>query len=142
MTNLLLKKIRCRWCGHFFYVCQHCWRGQAYCSCSCRLFSQRQSRRLAQQKYRRTEKGKCRHREAEKRRRMRQNEKTMDDASSTPDPGHAKVAWNPNIIGVCCRFCGKPGRIVKKFPRRSYGRRQFEPVTCRRAYHDTKATAY
>lgn len=142
MKNLLLKEIRCKWCGQIFYVCQHCWRGQAYCRDLCRQASQRQSRRLAQQKYRRTKKGKRRHREAEKRRRMRQNKKTMDDASSTPDPGHAKVARNPKIVDVCCRFCGKPGRIVKNFPRRSYGRRQFESVTCRRTCYDTKATDY
>ncbi len=69
-----------------------------------------------QEKYRCTEMGKRRHREAEKRRRIRQNKKTMDDASSTPVPGHAKVARNPEILAVCCRFCGKPGRIVRTFP--------------------------
>ena len=142
MKTLLLKEIRCKWCGQIFYVCQHCWRGQAYCSDVCRQSSQRQSRRRAQQKYRRTEKGKRRHREAEKRRRIRQNKKTVDDASSTPDPDHDKVEQNPEIVAACCRFCGKPGRIVKNFPRRSYGRAKFEPVICRRAYFDTKATAY
>ena len=142
MKTLLLKEIRCRWCGQIFYVCQHCWRGQAYCSDVCRQSSQRQSRRRAQQNYRRTEKGQRRHREAEKRRRMRQNKKTMDDASSTPDSDHAKVIQNPEIVAVFCRFCGKPGRIVNDFPRRSYGRPQFEPVICRRARCDTKTTAY
>ena len=142
MKNLLLKKIHCRWCGQIFYVCQHCWRGQAYCSEACRQAAYKEAHCIAQKKYRQTEKGKKAHRQQEKRRRLKTFEKTMDDASSTPDSGHAKVVRNPEIVTVCCLFCGKPGQVVKNFPRRSYGRRQFEPVPCRRACHDTKATAY
>lgn len=144
LKTLLLKEIHCKWCTQIFYVCQHCWRGQAYCSDTCRQASKRRSRRRAQQKYRRTEKGKRRHRQAERRRRVRQGKKIMDDPSSTPDDGHATVLQNSKYAAVCCRFCGKTGRIVTDFPRRGYGGRYLRayppPFISMEAWHDNKTT--
>lgn len=126
MKILLLKEISCKWCQQVFHVCQHCWRGQAYCSDTCRQAAQSESRRKAQQKYRQTQKGKESHRQAERRRRMRQGKKTMDDPSSTPDVDYAKVHLNSIIFPPCCHFCGKTGSIVGHFPRRGYGGRYLD----------------
>ena len=131
MPILFLRQIRCRWCGFVFYVCQHCWRGQAYCSDECRIAGTRHNHREAQRRYRQTPKGKKAHRESENRRRYglsQKNQKNMDDASSTVLPTwcmrlllrvrnrilHAKRAR-------CCLFCGSSGQIVEQFPRRGYG---------------------
>ncbi len=121
MKTLLLKKIFCKFCGQIFHVCHSCWRGQAYCSDACRQIARLMSRRIAQQKYRQTKKGKERHRQAERRRRLRRYKKTMDDPSSTSDIDHATVSPNAIISPPCCHFCGKTGSIVDHFPRRGYG---------------------
>ena len=117
MSHPLLKQIRCKCCARIFYVCQHCWRGQVYCSAVCRREFQRRAHCRAQQKYRRTAKGKKRHQQAERRRRMRQGKKTMDDTPSTAAADCATVRANRL---VCCRFCGQSGPIVDHFPRRGY----------------------
>src|SRR4030065_398502 len=45
--------------------------------------------------------------------------KTVDDAGSTPGTLPAIV---PTSFPGVCRFCGRPGRVVERFPRRGYGR--------------------
>ncbi len=123
MEIILLKAVSCRRCGRTFYICRSCWRGQAYCRKSCRKKSQREAHRLAQQRYRRTEKGREAHRQAERRRRMQSSEKTVDDASSTPAPRRDRLPHTHPFIVDCCHFCGKKGVVVEHFPRRGYGRR-------------------
>jgi hypothetical protein len=84
---------------------------------------QRQAHREAQRRYRQSLRGREAHRQAERRRRMgkmKKNQKTVDDATSTPRL--------PRIIFCAhrrgrCRFCGCAGVIVKAFPRRGYGGR-------------------
>jgi len=146
MKILLLKKIICRRCGQIFHSCQHCWRGQAYCSDACQRAAQSESHRKSQQKYRQTQKGKERHRQAERRRRLRQNKKTMDDASSTPDIDHATVCPESIIYPPYCHFCGKTGSIVDHFPRRGYRGRYFDTFVAsipdKGGWYDTKKTAY
>lgn len=82
-------------------------------------------------RYRKTEKGKKAHREAENRRRhglSKKNQKNMDDASSTVLPAWGMKlllsAWNRIFHGkktLHCHFCGRFGVIVDEFPRRGYG---------------------
>ncbi|WP_319547793.1 hypothetical protein [Desulfogranum marinum] len=123
MEIILLKAVLCRRCGRTFYICQSCWRGQAYCCDFCRHRSQREAHRLAQQRYRRTVKGKEAHRQAERRRRMQGAEKTVDDASSTPVIVHDRLPQRHPFTVPCCHFCGRVGLVVEHFPRRGYGRR-------------------
>jgi hypothetical protein len=139
---LLLVEVCCRWCGERFYVCQRCWRGQAYCSEGCRRLGRGRVHREAQRRYlsacghaqagRQTPKGKKAHRQGENRRRhgwSKRNEKKMDDPSSKGLPS--------SVIGLLvdthffmvyarggfdrsrrCHFCGCRGRVVDRFPRR------------------------
>ena len=123
MEIILLKTVSCRWCGRTFHICRSCWRGQAYCRDSCRRNSKRKAHRLAQQRYRRTTKGREAHRQAARRRRMQVSEKTVADASSTPTPEHDRLPQNHPFTNPCCHFCGRKGVIVDHFPRRGYGKR-------------------
>ena len=130
MPITLLIRIPCRHCGQFFDVCQCCWRGQAYCSDSCRITARRQARRKAQKRYRQTEKGKENHRLAEQQRRIRKTLKSVDDQSSTPSSPCATLPdiSSPRVPGNMshpprCHFCGTVGDIVSRFPDRGYGRR-------------------
>ena len=123
MEIILLKVVLCRRCGRTFYVCQSCWRGQAYCCDSCRHHSRREAHRLAQQRYRRTAKGREAHRQSERKRRMQVAEKTMADTSSTPVTVHDRLLQGHPFIVPCCHFCSGKGVVVEHFPRRGYGRR-------------------
>ena len=126
-----LVEIQCRWCELTFCICRSCWRGQAYCCDICRLFGKLKIHREAQRRYRKTEKGKKAHREAENRRRYglsKKNQKNMDDASSTVLSAWGMKlllsAWSRIFHGkktLPCHFCGRFGVIVDEFPRRGYG---------------------
>lgn len=133
---LKLISVICRWCNIGFCVCQCCWRGQAYCSDTCRRDGYRKSHRKAQQRYRQTEKGKKAHRLAENRRRYRKTSpasKNMDDDTSNhPLNVQIRKAREENLAKLhrnfikCCHFCGRLGEIVSKFARRRYGNHVFE----------------
>ena len=128
---MFLISTTCRWCCFAFYICRSCWRGQAYCCGDCRRAGTLRNKKKAQQKYRKTEKGKKQHREAENRRRYRKNRqktKNMDDTPSTVLPVWCTttIIWfRYQILGLqikpCCRFCCALGQVVMKFPRRGYG---------------------
>ena len=137
-TGVLLQEVTCRWCGKVFFVCQSCWRGQCYCGKRCSNAAKHQAHRKAQARYRRTEKGKRSHCEAEKRRRMglaKKNKKTMDDTGTliplssvtivriTKSCNKRQVTWGKTVSMRTgrCYFCGSEGVIVNQFPRRSYG---------------------
>ena len=140
-----MRRILCGHCGRGFYVCQSCWRGQSYCSEECRGAARREARQATQRRYRRTEKGKKAHREAEKRRRVRvrkKNGRIVDYEGSTPQCGDATMETSPEgsdegrskgggnaVIAVCrCHFCGSWGIVVDRFPRRGYGKQLYTVV--------------
>ena len=123
MEILLLRAVSCRRCGRSFYICQSCWRGQAYCRDSCRHHSQREAHRLAQQRYRQTARGREAHRQAQRMRRMHVYKKTVADASSTPAPERDRLPQEHPFIVPSCHFCGGKGVVVAGFPRRGYGGR-------------------
>ncbi len=50
--------IICRHCNASFFVCQNCYRGQRYCSVSCRITRTEGLRRLARRRYAQTRKAK------------------------------------------------------------------------------------
>lgn len=116
--------IECRKCGRIFYVCQCCWRGQAYCSGTCRVIAQREAHNKSQRIYRRTDKGRKAHQEDERRRRMRLSKKTVDDDSSPPPISHDTISAILFFITPCCHFCGAKGVVVDRFPRRGHGGRR------------------
>lgn len=135
---MLLRQVECHWCYKIFYVCQRCWRGQAYCSEGCSRAGAHHAHREAQRRYRQTSYGREAHREAERRRRMRIIKKTVDDGTSTPVSTRCTLSSSYSQAGVKadnfysktwrnikgrCHYCGITGAVVKKFPRRGYGRR-------------------
>jgi hypothetical protein len=141
-TVVRLIEVQCRWCGEIIYICQSCWRGQAYCSDECRIASKRKAHQEAQKRYRKTEKGKKAHCEAENRRRMglsKKIKKNVDDRGSTLHYSYSKIATttsfgNEEQIGSAvnsslrfgrCHFCGSFGVIVDRFPRRGYGKQNY-----------------
>lgn len=123
--SVLLKEVRCRHCGKVFHVCRRCWRGQAYCGDTCRKIHQMESRREAQRRYQRTEKGKETRARAARRRRMKKSKKTVADETATPpkacDIGPPKRPGDRPR----CLFCGVSGIVVDRFPRRAYGGKVF-----------------
>lgn len=135
---VLLLQIECRWCGTVFCICRCCWRGQRYCSAECRIAAKGKAHRKDQRRYRRTEKGKKAHREAENRRRMgltKKKEETMDDTGSTLRYSCLKIGFaglngrdeGDGAAGLRigrCHVCGSWGVIVDRFPRRGYGKRK------------------
>lgn len=137
-----LQEIECRWCGKVFCICQSCWRGQAYCCEECRSASKRKAHQEAQRRYRKTEKGKKAHREAENRRRIglaKKNKKIMDDTDTKFQCSASKIEMSAKLSGEeqirCggsdstktgrCHFCGTIGVIVDQFPRRGYGKQDY-----------------
>lgn len=146
MKTLLLKTIQCKWCSRSFDVCRSCWRGQIYCCDECREAAQMASHRKAQQQYRLTAKGKTAHRQAERRRRLRQHKKTMDDASSTPHPTYDTPSKKLTYPVGCCHFCGRRGLVMDHFPRRGYGKTNFQGTLAglqgHGGWNDSKRTPY
>lgn len=128
MENTFLKTIQCKRCHEIFFVCNHCWRGQAYCCDKCRQAAHREAHNKRQRKYRQTPKGRQAHCRQEKNRRLRKTKKTMDDASSTLPVQHDNDPVERLFCPPCCRFCGRQGTIVDGFPRRGYGGRYAEPI--------------
>ena len=125
MDEVLLKEVRCKYCGRVFYVCRRCWHGQVYCGKRCRKICQREMHREAQRNYRQTAKGKKTHREYEEKRRIKKNKKTMADTGTTP---HGACDIDPPKRPgnrPRCLFCGLSGIVVAQFPRRDYGGRVF-----------------
>ena len=139
---MFLVEVCCHWCDLRFYVCQRCWRGQAYCCEECGILGSRRGHREAQRRYlsacghaqagRQTPKGKKAHRQGENRPRhglSQKNEKKMADRSSKGLPlgvigilvyarfliVHAR-AWFDR--SGRCHFCGCRSRVVDRFVRR------------------------
>ena len=142
-SRVRLRRILCARCGRGFCVCQSCWRGQHYCSKECRGAARREARHTTQRRYRRTEKGKKAHREAEKRRRVgltKKTERIVDYTGSTPQCGYATMPPSPGgsderqsaeggntvITLYRCHFCGSWGIVVDRFPRRGYGKQRHQ----------------
>lgn len=116
---VLLLLLRCGGCGVSFHVCRRCYRGQRYCGPACGLTARRRFHRAAQKRYRQTPHGRQRRREAARRHRRLHAKKSVDDAGSTSGSPACIV---PMSSLPACRFCGRAGRVVTRFPRRGYGR--------------------
>jgi len=125
--------IKCRWCKTYFCICQHCWRGQAYCCDHCRRAGYLKLHREAQARYRASKKGKKTRRLAENRRRQKKStpvSKNVDDGTSNhPRNVPIKTSRQGNLAPFYpnrCHFCGRLGEIVPQFARRRYGNRVYD----------------
>lgn len=121
MDCVFLNKILCRCCGQYFFICQSCWRGHAYCSDSCKKLGYKRCRQKRQDKYRKTIKGKKTRRRAERRRSLQQSSKKSGDATSNIISSMITSHQNQSSCEPCCHFCGKKGVVVGQFPCRKYG---------------------
>ena len=61
--EVVLRRLSCRWpdCGLVFYICNSCYRRQAYCGETCRDKARGEQLRLADQRYRETEEARLDH---------------------------------------------------------------------------------
>src|SRR5258708_20792829 len=75
----------CSWCRSVFGVCPGCFRGQRYCCGDCREKAQEQQHREDQAKYQRTDSGRRKHAERERRYRERQEFLGVTEAASVVD---------------------------------------------------------
>ena len=125
VDELVLKEVKCKYCGQIFYVCRRCWRGQVYCGKRCRKICQRPMRREAQRKYRQSDKGKKTRRKYENDRKKKKNRKKTSDTSTTPQATFDIEAPESPGNQPKCLFCGLSGIVVVQFPRRAYGGKVF-----------------
>jgi len=123
MAELFLKEIKCRYCGQCFFICHSCWRCQAYCSTSCKLFGYRRCRQKRQAKYRNTDRGKKTRRKFERKRSLGMSARYPGDATSNAVSSVLPSSENQSAQQPCCQRCGKNGHIVNHFPPRRYGNR-------------------
>jgi hypothetical protein len=85
-------QVACRVCGNIFFICQPCWRGQAFCSKACARFLRLKCQREAQRRAHRTPDGRARNRSRQqafrerKRRKKRQNLPTVTHHTTTKIP--------------------------------------------------------
>ncbi len=121
MTDGNLIEITCRWCDQSFFLCQSCWRCQAYCSKLCRAYGYRRYRQKRQDKYRNTKKGKKTRRKAERKRSLGQSSKKSGDATSNTDSSVLPSSEIHLTQQPYCQLCGRNGLVVDHFPRRRYG---------------------
>ncbi len=66
-----LIKIQCLKCGTYIVICRSCWRGHSYCCDNCKQLGYKENSEKAKRKYRSSEQGKKKRKEAEIRRRLR-----------------------------------------------------------------------
>ena len=122
-----LKRFFCKCCGIIFHLGRCCYRGQVYCSKTCRKAGYRQVHAKAQRKYSQTDKGKKQHKEAESRRRKRSKEhgsvKNMIKKSCICLAMTIRSIFKADVPGKdneCkCDSCQKPGFSVDVFPQRA-----------------------
>ena len=127
-------------CGAMFFVCQPCYRGQAYCSEDCRQKMRRQQRRKANQRYGQDAEVRQDHCARQQEYRNRQRLRRVTDQSSIIECGsgsiggprliklesvavekaHApsKPTWIARLGRVVCSICGCVGKFVASFVRR------------------------
>ena len=118
-------------CQAVFWICQHCDRGQRYCSSACRDQARLQQRRCANCRHQRSREGRLDHRDRQREYRRRRTWARVTDPGSlsiiSPSPcGYGNPGSRPTVRGWCvqqpprflrCIVCGRRGRFVDPFPR-------------------------
>lgn len=137
---------RGRGCQAVFWICQHCDRGQCYCSPTCRDQARREQHRRANCRHQRSPEGRLDHRDRQREYRRRHCARRAPEPRVT-DQGSLSIAssvnmpeWDrptrPAVVQrdpaavlarhgpedrpgtlLRCRICGRSGRFVDPFPR-------------------------
>jgi hypothetical protein len=99
-----LFELRCRWCRGLFGVCERCYRGQRYCSSSCRRKGRRRRARARNRRYQRRKKGRTnnqkRQKEFRRRRKARVTDATGIGGSPSPDLSATDHEGAPKNVGA------------------------------------------
>ena len=133
--EVVLRQLSCRWpdCGLVFYICNSCYRRQAYCGKTCRKKARREQRRLADQRYRKTKEARLDHRDRQREYRERCRLRVTDHTSagngrsvkiveSVKETGRStplteELQDRPRLerlqsaIRPVCMLCGRGGRV-------------------------------
>lgn len=125
-------------CHAVFWICEHCDRGQRYCSPECRIAARLQQRRRANRRYQQSPEGRQDHRDRQEQYRSRHCRARVTDQSSasilspallpcgstqaTPRTGSTLLDvpdWRPqpSVPRLRCVICGRRGYGVDPFPR-------------------------
>lgn len=123
-------EIRCGWCSTLFHVCESCFRGQLYCSPTCRREGSRRRERRARARYRKSVEAREDHRDRMREHRRRQRASVMDHGSQEVDLTMKCAAeaitsaehCAPRRGFVICAVCGIERRLVIVRPRRCRAR--------------------
>jgi hypothetical protein len=128
-------------CGLMFFICQPCYRGQAYCSGNCRRVSRQRQRRKANQRYQEDPEVREDHRNRMREYRKARRESRVTDQSSIIDcawgsmagplvkteqqppaeerlDDHPKPQWRERFGRIVCIICGRVGKFVRARIRR------------------------
>jgi hypothetical protein len=122
-------------CQAVFWICQHCDRGQRYCSPACRAQARLQQRRRANCRHQRSPEGRLDHRDRQREYRRRcarrvPQARVTDQGSLSiisPAPYRCGIPKAVPVVaawlgiraghGLRCAICGRRGRFVDPFPR-------------------------
>ena len=131
--EVILRQRVCRGsgCHAVFWICQHCDRGQHYCSLACRTAARLQQRRSANCRHQRSLEGRLDHRDRQRAYRRRQAQARVTGQGSlsiispapcgcgTPGPTRIAQSWPAQqpVRLLCCIICGRKGCFVDPFPR-------------------------
>jgi hypothetical protein len=112
-------------CQSVFFICSRCYRGQCYCSLTCRRQARLQHHRCANRRYRNSPAARQDHRQRQQAYRRRHSQ-TMPDhtsilsaltSSSDCEPALTAAIEDPSVEKrvptVCCRICGRTGRLLE-----------------------------
>lgn len=138
--EVVLRQRICRGneCHAVFWICEHCDRGQRYCSPDCRIAARLDQRRRANRRYQQSPEGRQDHRDRQQQYRRRQCQTRVTDQSSASilspallpcgsterapqaESTQANIAgWlpRPSTLRPRCVICGRRGYWVDPFPR-------------------------
>jgi len=128
-------------CRAVFFLCSRCDRGQRYCSLACRDQARFHQRRCANRRHQQSPEGRLDHRDRQRQYRQRRARARVTDQGSlliagpalsecgpveatpieVPDGSAVDLLprWPQTRPGVwlCCRVCGRRGRLIEPFPR-------------------------
>ena len=104
----------CPNCGLRFLCCEHCWRGNKYCSPSCSKEGRRQNRRVTEKKYSQSRKGRENRRRRQKnfRSRIILGIKVTDHSPPMPSNKILVPSDRVRLEPKQCCHCGKPCRAI------------------------------
>ena len=137
--EVVLRQRICRGsgCHAVFWICQHCDRGQRYCSPACRTEARHRQHRAANHRYQQSLEGRLDHRDRQQQYRERRCRPRVTDQSSlsviSPAPFGCEetIAMPATVplpmappsrldervdVWLRCSICGRPGRFVDPFP--------------------------